>query len=101
MTPWGRGAKTRGVLVAALDFETNSAWPGRAKMTTYTAVEPGEKLKARLNRADAGDCYIDENGDVVISDDSSITLEELGYLAEIDGQFVVVADCHGAWAVTL
>lgn len=23
------------------------------------------------------------------------------YLAEIDGQFCVVADCNGAWAVTL
>ena len=35
---------------------------------TYTATELNDEVKARLDRADAADCYIDESGDVVLAD---------------------------------
>lgn len=47
------------------------------KMTTYELIaEMPDTLKARLDRADASDCYIDESGDIVIVDDSTLSDQE-------------------------
>ena len=37
-------------------------------MTTYTAIEINDEVKTRLDRADASDCYINEDGEIVLAD---------------------------------